>query len=407
MTIELQRGSHMKAKGPLTGIRILDFTHMLSGPFGASMLGDLGAEVIKVEPPNGDPVRLAPPLKGGESAYFFSVNRNKKAICLDLKKPEAVDIIYRLVEKSDALIENFRPGVMERLGLGYEKLKGIKPDLIYSSLTAFGRTGPYKDKPGFELIIQALTGLVDVTTPKGGEPAKIQIQIVDLCTGMFLAYATLAALYQKLDTGEGQRVDTSLLESTVALTTNLAGIYFMTGKVPTGMGSRNPQGMPSQVFRSKDSFFAMVGAAHWDRFTKALGKPEWNDDPHYSDIHYRIKNYDAMIELVESITTTKTTAEWMPIFEAHNVAAAPVNTVEQGLEDPGVKVTGIIKTVDHPTAGQIKLLDKPWHMSGVQDSPCDAPPLKGQYNEDILKLAGFSAAQINDFIEKEIVFGRD
>ncbi|MBT4263854.1 MAG: CoA transferase [Deltaproteobacteria bacterium] len=395
-----------KAKGPLEGIQILDFTHMLSGPFGASMLGDLGADVIKIEPPKGDTVRMGPPKQGGEGAYFFSVNRNKKAISLDLKKPEALEIVYRLVKDADVVMENFRPGVMERLGLGYDKLKEINPELIYSSLTAFGRTGPYKDKPGFELIIQALTGLVDVTTPKGGEPQKIQIQIVDLCTGMFLAYATLAALYQKLDTGEGQRVDTSLLESTIALTTNLAGIYFMTGKVPTEMGSRNPQGMPSQVFRSKDSAFAMVGAAHWDRFCQALEKPEWIEDPKLSDISYRIDNYDDTVALVESITTTKTTAEWMPIFEKHQVAAAPVNTIEQGLEDPGVKATGIIKTVDHPTAGKIKLLDKPWQMSGVADSPCAAPPLLGEHNEDILKEVGFSDAEIDELKKNGIIFSR-
>lgn len=397
----------MKSKGPLEGIRILDFTHMLSGPYGASMLGDLGAEVIKIEPPKGDTVRLGPPYAGGEGAYYLSVNRNKKAICLDLKKPEAVEIIHRLVKDADVVMENFRPGVAERLGIGYEKLKEINPDLIYSSLTAFGRTGPYKDKPGFELIIQALTGLVDVTTPKGGEPQKIQIQIVDLCTGMFLAYGTLAALYQKLDTGEGQRVDTSLLESTVALTTNLIGIYFLNGKVPTGMGTRNPQGMPSQVFRSKDSSFAMVGAAHWERFCKAMGKPEWADDPKLSDITYRIDNYDETVALVESVTTTKTTAEWMPIFEAHHVAAAPVNTVEQGMEDPGVLATGIIKTIPHPTAGEIKILDKPWHMSGVSDSPCDAPPLKGEHNDEILSGAGYSSDEIKNFMENGIIFGRD
>jgi len=393
----------MKAKGPLEGIRILDFTHMLSGPFGASMLGDLGAEIIKIEPLNGDTVRMAPPFQGGEGAYFFSVNRNKKAIALDLKKPEALEIVYHLVKDADVVMENFRPGVMERLGLGYNKLLEISPDLIYSSLTAFGRNGPYKDKPGFELIIQALTGLVDVTTPKGGEPQKIQIQIVDLCTGMFLAYGTLAALYQKLDTGEGQRVDTSLLESTLALTTNLAGIYFMTGKVPTGMGTRNPQGMPSQVFRSKDSAFAMVGAAHWDRFCQGLGKPEWIEDPNLSDVNYRIENYDNTVALIESVTTTKATAEWMSIFEEHHVAAAPVNTVEQGLEDPGAIATGIIKTVEHPTAGQIKMLDKPWHMSGVSNSPCDAPPLLGQHNEEILKGLGFSSTEIDELKEKAVI----
>lgn len=176
---------------PLRGIRVLDFTHVLSGPFGTSLLGDLGADVIKVEPPSGDGVRkMGPPFQGGESAYFFSVNRNKRAICVDLKTAGGIEVIRRLIPRCDAIVENLRPGVMERLGLGYEDIKKLKPDIIYSSMSAFGRDGPYRDRPGFELIIQALTGLVDVTTPPNDEPAKVQIQGVDLCTGMFLAYAT-------------------------------------------------------------------------------------------------------------------------------------------------------------------------------------------------------------------------
>jgi len=215
----------------------------------------------------------------------------------------------------------------------------------------------------------------------------------------------LAALYYKLETGEGQRVETSLLESTVALMANLAGLYFMTGKVPTGMGTKNPQGMPSQVFRSKDSAFAMVGAAHWDRFTGALGKPEWSEDPNLSDIRYRIEHYDETVALIESVTTTKTTQEWMVLFEQHQVAAGPVNTVEQGLEDPGVKATDIIKTVDHPKAGPIRLLDKPWQMSAAPASPCEAPPYLGQHNEEILGQIGLTHEEIADLERKGVLFG--
>ncbi|MBU2643881.1 CoA transferase, partial [bacterium] len=249
----------MPNTGPLKGIKIIDCTHILSGAFASTLLGDLGAEVIKVERlGTGDPVRLSgPPFQNGEGAYFISVNRNKKSICVDLKKPAGIAIIHKLVSRSDVFMENFRPGVMDRLGLGYDALTEINPDLVYASLTAFGRNGPFKDKPGFELIIQSLTGLVDVTTPPGGEPAKIQVQLVDLCAGMILAYSTLAALYHKLGTGEGQRVETSLLESSVAMLANLAGIYFMTGKVPTGLGTRNPQAMPSQAFKTRDGYVSV------------------------------------------------------------------------------------------------------------------------------------------------------
>jgi crotonobetainyl-CoA:carnitine CoA-transferase CaiB-like acyl-CoA transferase len=397
-------GSTMQSAGPLDGIRILDFTHVLSGPFGTSLLGDLGAEIIKVEPPAGDRVRtMGPPFQGGESAYFFCVNRNKKSISLDLKKPEAIDVVRRLVKDCDVIVENYRPGVMDRLGLGYDEITKIKPDIIYSSMTAFGKKGPYKDKPGFELIIQALSGLVDVTTPPEGTPAKIQIQVVDLCTGMFLAFGTLAALYHKLATGQGQKVDTSLLESTLAMMANLAGIYFMTGKVPTGMGSRNPQAFPSQAFKSKDGYFVMVG--HWDRFCRALGKPEWIDDPQLGSNAYRVEHYDDMTALVESVTTTRTTAEWLKVLQEHQVAAGPINTVEDAFEDPGVQATGIVKTMEHPQAGKIKLLDKPWHLSASTGGLRLPPPAFGQHTDEVLLAHGFSESEIALLKQHEAVFG--
>ena len=394
----------MKSAGPLDGVRILDFTHVLSGPFGTSLLGDLGAEIIKVEPPAGDLVRtMGPPFQGGESAYFFCVNRNKKSISLDLKKPAAIDVVRRLVKDCDVFIENFRPGVMDRLGLSYDEIIKIKPDIIYSSMTAFGKKGPHKDKPGFELIIQALTGLVDVTTPPEGTPAKIQIQVVDLCTGMFLAFGTLAALYHKLATGQGQKVDTSLLESTLAMMANLAGIYFMTGKVPTGMGSRNPQAFPSQAFKSKDGYFVMVG--HWGRFCRALGKPEWIDDPQLGSNAYRVEHYEEMTALVESVTITRTTAEWLKILQEYQVAAGPVNTVENAFQDPGVQATGIVKTMAHPKAGEIKLLDKPWHLSASTGGLRLPPPAFGQHTDEVLLAAGFSESEIELFKKHEVVFG--
>ena len=394
----------VKQPGPLSGIRVLDFTHVLSGPYGSALLGDLGADIIKVESPSGDVTRLSgPPFQNGESAYFLCVNRNKRSISIDLKKPEAKDIIVRMVKKCDVFIENLRPGVMDRLGFGYDDMIKIKPDLIYSSLTAFGKTGPYSGKPGFELIIQALTGLIDITTPPGGAPAKIQIQVVDLCAGIFQAFGTLAALYHKLSTGKGQRVETSLLEATIAMLANLAGIYFMTGKVPTGMGSRNPQAFPSQVFKSKDGNFAMVG--HWDRFCHAIEKPEWITDPNFGNNAYRVAHYEEMVAMVESVTTQKTTREWLPIFEKHEVAAGPINTMEEAFEDPGVLATGIVKTMDHATAGSIKILDQPWHLSDTPGGLRIPPPSFGQHTSEILLEYGYSREGIEQFKAQEVVFG--
>ncbi|MBT4087002.1 MAG: CoA transferase [Deltaproteobacteria bacterium] len=399
----------MSNSGPLQGIKIVDCTHILSGAFASTLLGDLGADVIKVEKLGvGDPIRSSgPPFQNGEGAYFFSVNRNKRSICVDLKSPTGIEIIHKLVSQSDVFMENFRPGVMDRLGLGYDALKAINPDLIYSSLTAFGTNGPYKDKPGFELIIQSLTGLVDVTSPPGGAPAKIQVQLVDLCAGMILAYSTLAALYYKLNSGKGQRVETSLLESTLAMLANLAGIYFMTGNVPTGLGTRNPQAMPSQALKTKDSHVSVVTASnHWERFCNALGRPDWIQDPELKQASYRVEHYNEVESMIETVTTTKTTAEWLEIFEAFEIAAAPINTIEQAFEDPGILATDMVKTMEHPTAGMIKVLNKPWKMS---ESPGDEqlpPPPLGWHTFEALKEAGYAEEDIISLKNKGVIDGK-
>jgi len=296
---------------------------------------------------------------------------------------------------------------MDRLGLGYEALKKINPELIYASLTAFGSKGPYKDKPGFELIIQSLTGLVDVTSPPGGPPAKIQVQMVDLTAGMVLAYATLAALYHRQITGKGQRVETSLLESTITMLANLASIFLMSGKVPTGLGSRNPQSMPSQAFKTKDSHVSVVlSSEHWERFCSALGHPDWADHPEFRDPSYRVKHYGEMENMIQSVTATRNTAEWLKIFETHEVAAAPINTVEQAFEDPGIIATGMVKTMEHPIAGEIRVLDKPWHMSETPGGLRLPPPPLGWHTSEVLTAAGFESQEIEDLKKAGAIGGK-
>lgn len=395
----------MENTGPLKGIRVLTFTHALAGPYGSSLLGDLGAEVIKVERPvTGDPTRLdGPPFKNGEGAYFFCANRNQKSLCLDIKKPEGVAVIKRLIKDTDVLMVNFRPGVMKRLGLGYEELTQIKPDLIYAELTAFGRNSPYRHKPGFEAIIQGLIGMVDITTPPGEEPSKIQIQLIDLCTGLFWSFATLAALYHRQATGEGQRVEASLLESGMAMLAHFAQIFFMTGTVPVGQRSRNPTHIPSQAFKSKDSYFLMVG--HWDRLCRALGKPEWITDEKLGDNTYRVEHYEEVVEMIEAITTTKTTKEWLAILEEHEAASGPINSVPEAFQDPAVLATGMIKTIEHPRAGMVEMLDKPWHLSKTPGGLRRPSPLVGQHTEEILLENGFSKEELADLMDKKIVSG--
>jgi len=296
---------------------------------------------------------------------------------------------------------------MDRLGLGYEALKRTNPQLIYASLTAFGRQGPYKDKPGFELIIQSLTGLVDVTSPPGGPPAKIQVQMVDLTAGMILAFATLAALYYKQISGKGQRVETSLLESTITMLANLAGIFLMSGKVPTGLGTRNPQAMPSQAFKANDSYVSVVlSSGHWGRFCNALGRPDWADHPAFKDPSYRVEHYGEMEAMIQSITVTKETAAWLHIFEKYEVAAAPINTVEQAFEDSGILATDMVKTMDHPIAGKIRVLDKVWHMSATPGGLKLPPPPLGWHTSEVLKAAGFEAEEIDGLKKAGVIGGK-
>ncbi|MEW6669733.1 MAG: CoA transferase [Thermodesulfobacteriota bacterium] len=398
----------MSPDGPLKGVRVLDFTHVLGGPFTTMLLGDLGAEVVKIEPPGrGDSTRLSgPPFQKGESAYFMCVNRNKKSICVDLKKEEGRELIRRMVKHFDVVVESFRPRVMVKLGLHYEEMKKIKPDLIYASLSAFGSQGPYREKPGFEFIVQSLTGLVSVTTEPGRPPSKIQIQVVDLCAGMFLTLAVLGALYHRKGTGQGQKVEVSLLESTVAMLANLAGIYFMTGKVPLGMRTRNPQVMPSQAFRTKDSYVALVTQPqHWEKFCQALDKPEWINDPDLSSGAYRVAHYDEVEALIEGVISTRSTGEWLERFEKYEIAAGPINTVEEFFQHPLVEALRLVHTVEHPRAGQVKLLRQPWNLTTTPGGVRLPPPVLGQHTFEVLAEMGLSHGQQESLKRKGVIYG--
>lgn len=395
----------MSMKGPLDGVKVLDFTHVLAGSYGTMVLGDLGAEIIKIEKyGSGDPLRNTPPLKNGQSAYFFCSNRNKRGMALDLKKREGIELAKRLVKGCDVFSENFRPGVMDRLGLGYEDIKAVKPDIIYASLSAFGEIGPYKDKPGFELIIQSLAGLVSVTSEPDGAPAKVQPQVVDICGGMFMAIAILGALFHRQRTGEGQRVTTSLLEGLIALMTNFIYMHLLGAKVPLGLRTRNPMMFPSQSFKTKDGYISMVVVpAHWERLCKALGKPEWATDPRLSDVVYRVEHYDEMEKMVEGVMVTKDTAEWLEILEKHQVAAGRINTVEEMLVNPQVQALEVLKTMTHTMAGQVQIQNLPWQMSKTPGGVKLPPPALGEHSTVILEENGFSADEIERLITNGII----
>ncbi|BEQ16018.1 CaiB/BaiF CoA transferase family protein [Desulfoferula mesophila] len=396
---------NVASNGPLHGIKVLDFAHVLSAPYTTMLLGDLGAEVLKVEKPGmGDGLRNSPPLQKGESSYYFCANRNKKCIAVDLKRPDGVELIKGMMGEFDVLVENFRPGVMDRLGLGYEAAKAIRPDVIYASLNAFGEHGPYRDKPGFELIVQALTGVVSVTSPEGGPPAKVQIQMVDLCGGMFLCIAILGALFHRQRTGEGQRVNTSLYEATVAMMTNLVGIALMGAKVPTGMRTRNPQLFPSQAFKTSDGHIAVVCTPdHWSRFCGALGKEEWIKHPQYGNVRWRVENYDQMEQLVEQVTITKSTEQWRQLLEAAQVACGPLNRVEDMFADPQFKALDLVTEMMHTVAGKIKILRPPFSLSQTPARVRLPPPALGEHTRQVLEEMGLSQEQIERLVDEGIV----
>ena len=397
----------MNRKGPLAGVKVLDFTHVLSGSYGTMLLGDLGADIIKVERKGvGDALRNTPPLKNGQSAYFFCTNRNKRCLSLDLKKEGAVELVNRLVKGCDVFAENFRPGVMDRLGLGYEDIQKVRPDIIYASLSAFGEKGPYKDRPGFELIIQSLVGLVDVTSDPEGRPAKVQPQVADICGGLYMAVAILGALYHRNQTGKGQRITTSLTEGLFALMTNFVYLHLMGSGIPSSLGTRNPMLFPSQSFRTRDGYIStVVVPAHWERFCRALGKVEWIDHPDYGDVVFRVQHYDEMEAMVEEVTTTRDTSDWVAQFEQHQVAAAPINRVEDFFDDPQFNALEMLTTVNHSKAGNVQIQTPPWQMS---ETPCEVdlpPPSLGEHSVQILLENGFSEDEIESLLKENVIEG--
>lgn len=392
--------------GALADYRILDLSRFLAGPYGAMLLADMGAQVIKVEPPEGDFARQVPPyFHRGESAYFMSVNRNKKGIALDLRREEGRQVFYDLVKVSDAVWDNFRPGVLERLRIDYDTLKEMNPRIICCSVTGYGPEGPLRDKPGFDTIVQARSGGMSLT----GEPGRyyrMGIPIADLAGGMFAALGLLGALVAREKTGVGQRVDVALLSGQVSLLTYQATYYLMSGRVPEPVGTGHTSIVPIRAFRTQDHFVVIEcsNQKFWGNLCQAIGMPELEKDERFADGEKRYHHRGELYQILEEVFARKTTEEWLAILGRHEVPSGPINTIDRALSEPQIAVQNMVVAVDHTLGGQVRLAGNPIKMSATPGETFRSPPTLGEHTEEILsQLLGYSPERIEALRDKKVV----
>jgi crotonobetainyl-CoA:carnitine CoA-transferase CaiB-like acyl-CoA transferase len=385
---------------PLAGLTVLDFTRVLSGPYCTMLLADMGARVIKLEQPGrGDDTRgWGPPFINGESAYFLSINRNKESLTLDLKQPAARPILESLLGHTDVLVENFRPGTMDRLGLSYDALAEEYPRLIYCSISGFGQTGPRRDEPGYDAVMQGEAGLMSITGDAGGPPYRLGVAISDIVSGMFAAQGITLALLARSRTGRGQRVDIGMLDATAALLTYQAGIYFATGTTPGRMGNRHPTIVPYETFHASDGDFvvAVGNDDQFRRFCGIIGAESLPTDQRFSTNRARVVHYHDLRPLLVERLQNRSRREWVRDLKAAGVPCGSVREVAEVLADPQLDARGMVETIDHVTAGAIRLLGVPIKLSETPGSVRAAPPALGQHTDRILgEDCGLSAAQID------------
>lgn len=392
-----------EVKGPLAGVTVIELAHIMAGPVCGLMLADMGADVIKVEKMSGDDSRrFLPPDIGGESAAFMMMNRNKRGIALDLKHEEGKAALRRLLKTADVVIENYRQGTMERLGLGYDSLRQENPGLIYCEISGFGRSGPYAQRGGFDLIAQGMSGLMAITGEGPGRPpVKVGAPVTDITAGILGAMGVAAAYANRLKTGEGQRVDTSLFEAGIVHTYWQSAIAFATGVSPGPMGSAHPLNAPYQAFETADGWLT-VGAANqtnWERMLAAIGASELNADPRFCDNAQRMRNLPALVEALTPIFRGKTTGDWLAALEAAGVPAGPVLSVGEMHADPHSQAREMVVEVDHATLGPVKSLGLPVKFSETPGGVTQAAPTLGQHTRTVLAEYGYAADDIDALIE--------
>lgn len=374
-------------RGPLAGIKVLDFSRILSGPYASMVLADLGAEVVKVEPVgSGDETRNFPPFKGPLSHYFIALNRSKKSITLDLKSPEGAKIARNLARKCDVVLENFRPGVMDRLGLGYETLKADNPGLVYCSITGFGRNSPHGDKPAFDIVAQALSGVMDVNREPGQPPNKLGIPLGDMAGSIFSLFGLLAALVERNTTGQGRHVEIAMLDSLIAMQGYLSQIYFVSGNSPQPVGTRHPSIVPYGAFPTRDGhvIVACLTERFWHNFARCLGREDLITDPRFAEYEKRLENRDALEPEICEIMEKDTTEYWLDRLTEFDVPNAPILSIAESLEQEHVAARGLIETVTHPDVGDMQLVRGPIRFDGESPAPARAPALLGEHTRSVL-----------------------
>jgi len=396
-----------KPSGPLAGLRVLELCQIMSGPTCGQMLADLGADVIKVEKlPGGDDARgYRDPQVGGVSGPFMMMNRNKRGIAINLKHEAGKAVLLRMVQDADVLVENFRGGTLDKLGLGYEVVAKVNPGLIYCSISGYGRTGPYASKGGFDLIAQGFAGLMSITGEPGGAPAKNGNAVSDMNAGILGALGIVAAYVHKLKTGEGQIVDTSLSDAALQQLYWHAAIFFATGKSSAPTGSAHILTAPYQAFQASDGWINIGGAnqANWERIAEVLGHPEWRDDPRFKTNSDRMANLQALAALMNAVLCTQTRAHWQAAFDHAGVPAGPVHTVGEALTHPQTLARGMVVELDHPQAGLTRALGCPIHFSATPTQVNRPAPLLGQHTRELLHAHGYSHADIDDLVAQGAV----
>jgi formyl-CoA transferase len=373
---------------PLTGIRVLDLSRVLAGPYCTMVLGDLGADVIKVESPEGDETRgWGPPFLGGESAYYLCVNRNKRSMVVNFKAGEGREILHELIKRSDVLVENFRPGTLARYSLDFESAFAINPNLIYCSITGFGQTGPLRDKPGYDFMIQAMGGLMSITGEPDGEPMKVGVAVADLFAGQNAVIAILAALQARTLTGKGQHLDISLFDSQVGMLANVASNYLISGKLPKRYGNAHANIVPYQSFRASDAWFvvAVGNDRQFEKLCGVIGNLELVRESRFRLNSERVKNRDELISILKPFFLQRPASEWLSLLEAAGIPCGPINTLDKVFSMPQVEARDMLIHMEHPEIGDLKLVGSPLMFS---ETPVDyrlPPPKLGQHTEEVLK----------------------